>query len=144
MVSLVLGLPTGVVAWACFRLADLPAPTPLALLVGVGSLVPVIGVALTMWSAAGAGGRGRVAARRGSRWRRRGVLVQVVHAVPAAPGDARLPRPGPAIIVISFIVGWSLYGVGGVLVGTALIVYAVAVIDVDARERSAIIEETLT
>ena len=129
MVSVVLGLTTGVAAWACFRLADLPAPTPLALLVGVGSLVPIVGVVLTMWSAA-ALAAGVVVAGDGTGIGGDGVGAPGGPRPRAAPGDAQLPRPGPAIIVLSFILGWSLYGVGGVLVGTALIVYAVAVIDV--------------
>ena len=115
-------------AWVCFRLADLPAPTPLALVVGVGSLVPVIGVVLTMWCAAGTRGRRRLAGD-GAGIGGDGVGLQVVHALLLRRATRGCHGPGPAIIVISFIVGWSLYGVGGVLVGTALIVYAVAVLD---------------
>ena len=129
VVSVVLGLTTGVAAWACFRLADLPAPTPLALLVGVGSLVPIVGVVLTMWSAAALAG-GVVSPATGLVLAATALVLQVVHSLVMRRATRGLPRPGPAIIVLSFIVGWSLYGVGGVLVGTALIVYAVAVIDV--------------
>ena len=140
--SLVLGMLTGGAAWVCFTLADLPAPTPLALFVGVASLVPLIGVAIAMWCAAGLAA-GIVSPTAGITLALLALLVQAVHVFllrKAAPA----PRPGPAIIVISFIVGWSLYGVGGVVVGTALMVYAVAILDAIHEDEGAVIEETLT
>ena len=139
--SLVLGLATGLVAWVCFRLADLPAPTPLALFVGVASLVPLIGVAFAMWCAAGLAA-GVVSPTAGITLALVALLVQAGHVF-VLRKVAPAPRPGPAIIVISFIVGWVLYGVGGVIVTTALLVYAVAILDAIYEDEGEVIEETI-
>jgi len=51
-VAVALAVASGLIAYATFRLVDLPAPTPLALVVGVGSLVPGIGLVIAALPAA--------------------------------------------------------------------------------------------
>lgn len=132
-VSVLLAVVTGFLAWGVFRLIDLPAPTPLALVVGVGTLVPSIGLALATLPAALLAG-GLVSPSTGIAVGLGAIVVQIVHAVVLRRATREAAHPGAAVIVISFVVGYELYGVGGSVVGTCVTVFLAALLDSIAEE----------
>lgn len=132
-VAVLMAVVTGFLAWGTFHLIDLPAPTPLALVVGVGTLVPSIGiVAATLPAALLAGGL--VDPRTGIALFVGALVVQLVHAVVLRRATREAAHPGAAVIVISFVVGYELYGVGGSVVGTCVTVFLAALLDSIAQE----------
>ncbi len=132
-VAVLLALVTGLVAWVAFTLIDLPAPTPLALVVGVASLMPSLGiVASTVPIAILAGGV--VSPTTGVAVLLGGVLVQVGHRLVLNRATRGGTHPGAAVIVLSFLVGYELYGVGGSVVGMSVAVFGAAVLDAIAEE----------
>lgn len=131
--AVVLALATGLLAYLAFRLVDLPTPTPLALLVGVGSLMPGVGIALTTFPAAVMAGF-LVSPRIGVVLAVGGLVLQVAHHAVLHRTTRGATHPGVAVIVLALIVGWELYGVGGSVVGVALTVFAVALVDAMADE----------
>lgn len=143
-VSVLLAVATGFLAYAVFRLIDLPAPTPLALVVGVGTLVPSIGVVLAALPTAILTGalvspRTAVVVGVGS------VVVQVGHALLLRRATRGATHPGAAVIVISFVVGYEVYGVGGSVVGSCVAVFLVALLDsvaIEERQQRALEVET--
>lgn len=132
-VSVLMAVVTGGLAWVVFRLIDLPAPTPLALVVGVGTLVPSIGIVLATLPAALLAG-GLVSPQTGIALGLGAVAVQIVHAVLLRRATREAAHPGAAVIVISFVVGYELYGVGGSVVGTCVTVFLAALLDSIAQE----------
>lgn len=133
--ALVLAIATGIVAWLAFSLADLPAPTPLALVVGVASLVPSFGVFLAtipavILAAADASPGQAVALAVGA------VIVQVAHRAALRRATAATSRPGSAVIVIPFLIGFDLYGTGGAIVATTVAVFATALLDSIGEEEA--------
>ncbi len=132
-VSVLLAVVTGFLAYGVFRLIDLPAPTPLALVVGVGTLVPSIGLVLAalpsvVLTGALVSPRTAVVVGVGA------VLVQVGHRLLLRRATRGAAHPGAAVIVISFVVGYEVYGVGGSVVGSCVAVFLVALLDSIAIE----------
>lgn len=134
--AVVLALATGLVAWVAFTLIDLPAPTPLALVVGVASLVPSLGVVVATVPAAVLAG-GVVSPAAGVALLVGAVVVQVVHRLVLNRVTAGAAHPGAAVIVVSFLLGFELYGVGGAIVAMAVATFAAAVLDAVAEEERA-------
>lgn len=134
--AVLLGLATGVVAWATFRLVDLPAPTPLALVVGVASLVPSIGIVIAALPAALLAG-GLVSPGTGFAIAAGGLVVQVLHRFALERSTRGAAHPGAAVIVISFVIGYEVYGIGGSIVGMSLAVFVAALLDSLAEEEQA-------
>ncbi len=132
-VTVVLALLTGIVAWATFELIDVPAPTALAVVVGLGTLVPGIGIALGSLPAVLLAG-GLISPWTGVAVFAGAIAVQVGHALVLRRTTRGAAHPGAAVIVISFVVGYELYGVGGAVVGTCLVVFLVALLDSVAEE----------
>jgi predicted PurR-regulated permease PerM len=135
-VMLAQGLVVGGLGWLLFRLFDVPAPTPLAVLVGVLSLVPVVGIFVGALPAvmlvAGFETFGRA-----------GLLVtivllaQVVQVLVYRRVSQRTLYVGPAIVVIAYLAGFGIYGLGGAVVTTAVAVFAAALVDAASEERGA-------
>lgn len=134
--AVLLAVATGTVAWAAFRLVDLPAPTPLALVVGVASLVPSIGVVLATLPAALLAG-GLISPEAGIALAVGGLVVQVLHRLALSRSTRGAAHPGAAVIVISVLVGYELYGIGGSVVGMSLAVFVAALLDSIAEEEAA-------
>ncbi len=132
-VAVAMAVATGFLAWGVFRLIDLPAPTPLALVVGVGTLVPSIGIVVATLPAALLAG-GLVSPSTGIALGLGAVAVQLVHAFLLRRTTRDAAHPGAAVIVISFVVGYELYGVGGSVVGTCVTVFLAALLDSIAEE----------
>jgi predicted PurR-regulated permease PerM len=132
-VAVLMAVVTGLVAWGVFRLIDLPAPTPLALVVGVGTLVPSIGIVLATVPAALLAG-GLVSPSTGIALGVGALAAQIVHAVVLRRATREAAHPGAAVIVISFVIGYELYGVGGSVVGTCVTVFLAALLDSIAEE----------
>lgn len=134
-VSVALALAVGLVAWVTFTLLDLPAPTPLALVVGVASIMPAIGIAATglpiaVFTGALVSPTAGVAVAVGA------ALVQIGHDLLLRRGTRGAADPGAAVIVISVILGYELYGVGGAVVGMSMAVMGSALVDALAEEES--------
>jgi predicted PurR-regulated permease PerM len=128
------GLFVGLFGWVMFRVFDVPAPTPLAVLLGVLSLVPFIGIFVGALPAvmlvAGFESFGRA-----------GLLLmimlvlQLVQVVLYQSVTRRTLYIGPAITVIAYLLGSGMYGVGGAIVTTAVAVFAMALVDAARAER---------
>ena len=116
----------GFVVWMACRIADVPAPAPLGLIVGLTSLLPYLGIAL-----------GAIPALLLAAGFRPFETVVVLFAVFAALQVAqvilqrrlhgRVMYVGPAIVMVVFLIGYGVYGIGGALFGIALAVFALAV-----------------
>jgi predicted PurR-regulated permease PerM len=108
--------------------ADVPAPAPLGLIIGVTSMMPYLGIVLGSIPALllAAGFRSFTAA---------GVLLVVFLAMQT--GQILLHRRlrgrviyvGPALIGIVFLLGYDVYGLGGALFGTAIAIFVMALAD---------------
>lgn len=131
--AVLLALATGIVAWAAFRLVDLPAPTPLALVVGVASLVPSIGIVTATLPAALLAG-GLVSPAAGIGLAVGGLVAQVLHRFALDRSTRGAAHPGAAVIVISFVLGYEVYGIGGSVVGMSMAVFVAALLDSLAEE----------
>jgi predicted PurR-regulated permease PerM len=118
----------GFVVWAVCRLADVPAPAPLGLIVGLTSLVPYLGIAL--------GAIPALLLAAGFRPVETVVLLLAVFAA-LQVGQVILQRRlrgsvmyvGPAIVIVVFLIGYGVYGIGGALFGIALAVWALALVE---------------
>lgn len=131
--ALLLALLAGILAWGAFRLIDVPAPMPLALLVGVSSVVPSIGIFLATLPAALLAA-GLVSPGAGVGLAIGALAVQLLHRRVLAHTTRNAAHPGAAVIVISFLVGYEIYGVGGSVVGVSITVFVTAVLDAIAEE----------
>lgn len=130
--SLVQALAIGVVAWSAFKVMGIPAPTPLALVLAVLSLVPVVGTLF-----------GSVPAVLVIAGEKNPLEAAIVFAVVIAlqVGQILLLRVisdrtlyvGPAVIGIAALVGLAMYGLGGAIFLTAVAVFGVALIDARAE-----------
>lgn len=120
-----------------FYLLDLPAPFVLGLLVGWLGAIPYIGVIF-------GGLAPLLAAATDPHEFTYLVLVvllvglQTVEAVVIRPRvDKRTVRVGPALMLIGTLIGFELYGIGGAIYGTAVLVLLWAVLQA-VPDRSAI------
>ena len=128
------GVVVGLLGWVLFRAFDVPAPTPLAVLLGALSLVPVLGIFV--------GGLPAVMLVAGfESFGRAGILLailvvaQVVQVVLYQSVTRRTLYVGPAIVVIAWLLGYGIYGIGGAVVGAAVSVFAIALVEAAAEER---------
>jgi predicted PurR-regulated permease PerM len=128
-----LAVATGVVAWGLCEWENVPAPIALAVAVAAGSVIPGIGVLVGALPAV------LLETGLGSPWQGFRLLVafailQAVHHVVLRRYVARRTvRPGPAIIVITLVLGFEIYGAGGAFYGAALMVFVVAGLDAVGR-----------
>jgi len=131
--ALVQSVVVGAVAWCLLRLFDVPAPTPLAVLIGVMSLVPVVGIFVGSLPAvmvtAGLDSFGRATLLLSII-----LVLQVIQAVLFRSITRRTLYIGPAAVVIFFLLGYDVYGVGGAVFGTAIGVFALALLDAFAED----------
>ena len=128
LIALAQGFVVGFVSWFVCRAADVPAPAPLGLIIGLTSMMPYLGIALGSIPALllAAGFRSFTAA---------GVLLVVFLAMQT--GQILLQRRlrgrviyvGPALIGIVFLLGYDVYALGGALFGTAIAIFAMAFAD---------------
>jgi predicted PurR-regulated permease PerM len=128
--SVAQALAYGIVMWATCRALSVPAPTPLALLVGFISIVPYVGVIAgsvpALLIAAGLQSFGRA-----------GVLLaiviglQVVHIWVTQPQVVERSNlyVGPLVLITSITLGYRVYGTGGAVFGSALAVLGIAVLN---------------
>lgn len=124
--AVVIGVASAGLLWAL----GVPTPAVLGVVVGSMSLVPYVGVLFGCVPALllAAGFRpGAVTA----------VLVAFFVAVQAASVAVvhqrvhrRTLRVGPAVVVAAAVLGFEVYGLGGALYGTVLVVFAVAALEV--------------
>lgn len=132
-VALAQAVLVGVVAWITFRLADVPAPTPLALVVAVMSTVPVLGIMVGYVP-------GVMLAAAFESYDRAGVLLliallgQTAQILLFRSLTKRTLYVGPGIMVIAFLIGFDIYSTGGAVFGTAIAVFGIALSDAFADE----------
>src|SRR6185436_17675050 len=119
------GVVVGLLGWLVFRAFDVPAPTPLAVLLGALSLVPVVGIFV--------GGLPAVMLVAGfDSFGRAGVLLaivlvaQVLEVVLYQSVTRRTLYIGPAVVVIAWLLGYGIYVIGGAVVAAAVAVFATA------------------
>ncbi|MDQ1533720.1 MAG: hypothetical protein QOF28_1481 [Actinomycetota bacterium] len=134
--SLAQALAYGFVMWAACTALSVPAPTPLALVVGFLSIVPYMGVIVgavpALLITAGLESFGRA-----------GVLLaivvglQVVHVWFTQPRVVERSRLyiGPFVLITSITLGYRVYGSGGALFGSVLAVLGVAVLNAAGEGR---------
>ncbi len=126
--ALVQAFVVGFVSWVVCRIANVPAPAPLGLIIGLTSVMPYIGIVLGSVPALllAAGFRSFTVAA---------VLLVVFLAMQVGQIilQRRLRREviyvGPALIGIVFLLGYDVYGIGGALFGTAIAVFGMALAD---------------
>ncbi len=131
--SIANGVVVGLTCWA----VGLPAAVSLGFVVGVLTVLPLIGVIV--------GGLPALLLAFGllAWWKATIVLVvllalQTVEALVVRPYvDRRTVRVGPTIPIIVGLLGFELYGVGGSVYGIAVAVIALAALDAIGRQRSA-------
>lgn len=122
------------IALATFRVVNLPAPTPLALFVALGTALPYVGIVIAsvpaLLLAAGFLSLPRAL-----------VVVAVVLALELVQINVVQPRVtrevmygGPALVAVVFLVGYEIYGLGGGLFGYALAVVVLAMTDAIGTE----------
>lgn len=122
-----------------FYLLDLPAPYILGLLVGWLSAIPYIGIIL--------GGVAPLLAAATDPHQSTYIVLlvllvglQVIEASVVRPRvDRRTIRVGPALMLVGTLIGFELYGIGGAIYGTAVLVLLWAVF-LAMPDRSAIPE----
>ena len=136
-VMLAQGVVVGLMGWLLFRAFDVPAPTPLAVLLGALSLVPVVGIFV--------GGLPAVMLVAGfDSFGRAGVLLailvvaQVLEVVLYQSVTRRTLYIGPAVVVIVWLLGYGIYGIGGAVVAAAVAVFATALTESAAEERGSV------
>lgn len=111
-----------------FYLLDLPAPFVLGLLVGWLSAIPYLGILVSGLAPLLA------AAAKPNEFTYFVLLallvgLQLVEAFVIRPrADRRTLRVGPALMLVGTLIGFELYGVGGAIYGTALLVLLWAVL----------------
>lgn len=127
--SIAQGVANGLALWGAGTLLDLPAAGLLALFGGLVSTIPYVGIGVS-WlpiAALGLGTASGIAV---------GVVVVLAIAFQVAEWfvwrpfvDVRSLHVGPAIPVISAIVGFGIYGIGGAIYGCVIAVFALALAD---------------
>jgi predicted PurR-regulated permease PerM len=111
-----------------FYLLDLPAPFVLGLVVGGLGAIPYLGIIL--------GGLAPLIAAAAEPHEFTYVVLvvllvglQILEAVVIRPRvDSRTVRVGPALMLIGTLIGFELYGIGGAIYGTAVLVWLWAVL----------------
>jgi predicted PurR-regulated permease PerM len=137
------GFLVGFVTWLVCRFANVPAPAPLGLIVGMTSLMPYLGIVLGSIPALllTAGFRSFAVA---------GVLLAVFVAMQIGQIivqrrlRGRVMYVGPALISVVFLLGYDVYGIGGALFGTAIGVFVMALagaIGTDDPEEDAVVAQ---
>jgi predicted PurR-regulated permease PerM len=136
-VMLAQGVVVGLIGWLLFRAYDVPAPTPLAVLLGALSLVPVVGIFV--------GGLPAVMLVAGfNSFGQAGVLLailvvaQVLEVLLYQSVTRRTLYIGPAVVVIAWLLGYGIYGIGGAVVTAAVAVFATALTESAAEERGSV------
>jgi predicted PurR-regulated permease PerM len=132
--SLLQAVGVGLIAFAAAKVAALPAPTPLALLVAVGSFMPYVGIVVggipTLLIAGGLASPGAVellvALLLGLQ------MLQVFVAQPFV--TRRSLYAGPAVLLLTGLLGYAVYGAGGAMFAPVLAVFGLAVADAYAAE----------
>ena len=130
--SLATMLVIGLIVYLMCRLFDLPAPTPLAVVAGLLSALPYFGVALgalpVLLLSAGLNG-----------WEQTVVVTVVIVVLQVGQVQVlkRVIQPrslyiGPAVMAIVGLIGFDLYGLGGLLFGAAIGVFLIALGDASA------------
>jgi len=130
MGTIAMALASGLFAFLLARVLVLPAPAALGLLVGVGSVLPFVGVLI--------GGLPMVLLTVGVDPSSYKVVVVAIVLIAYQVFEGMVlqtavhrwsVRFGPALTVAVTMVSFELYGVGGAVVGLMLAVLAVAVLD---------------
>jgi predicted PurR-regulated permease PerM len=122
----------GVMTYVICRIVDLPTPTPLAVVVALLSALPYFGVVL--------GSLPVLILAGGLNSPREAVVLAVVFAAMQF-GQVRLWRRvhrrslyvGPALLAVIGLIGFDLYGLGGLLFGSVIGVFLVSVGDAAAN-----------
>jgi predicted PurR-regulated permease PerM len=136
--SLLQGLAYGVVMWAVCNALSVPAPTPLALVVAFFSIVPYMGVIAgavpALLITAGLESFGRAGALLAIV-----IGLQLVHIWVTQPQVVARSRlyVGPLVLITSISLGYRVYGSGGALYGSALVVLAIAILNAAGEGREA-------
>lgn len=123
-----------VLTFAVSRLVNLPAPTPLALFVAIGTLLPYVGVVIgaipALLLSAGFLSLPRAI-----------VVVALVLALQLVQINVVQPRitrevmyVGPAMLGGALLIGYEIYGLAGALFGYALVVVLTALTDAIGTE----------
>lgn len=128
--AIALALGCGLLAWGMFQLVDVPAPLALGVTVAAASFVPGMGVL--------AGAVPALLLEAGLGTAKGTVLLLVAMALLQVAHQQVLRRfvtprtlvVGPAVIVISVVLGYEVYGIGGAAYTAALAVFAVSALDV--------------
>jgi predicted PurR-regulated permease PerM len=128
--SVLVGIVTFIVCWW----ADLPAAIPLSLVLTAAALVPAIGIlvgSLPILLIAGGLTDGNTTMLLGAAF----IAMQVVSTLVIQPRIVREADlyVGPAVIVIAFLAGFELYGIGGAMYAAALFILGTALIDAAAE-----------
>lgn len=125
----------GIVSYSVFWLVGLAAPVALALLVALGTILPYVGTFIggipALLLAAGFLSAPRA-------WTVVAVVlaIQIVQIVVVQPRiTEHVLYAGPALIGVTFLVGYELYGLGGGLYGYAIAIAALAVTEAIGTER---------
>ena len=129
LISVALALAAGLIAFGLCWWADLPAPVVLSVFVGALSIVPGFGIMLGALPALllASGLQPGVTT---SALAVAFLAIQVAHElVQRRHVYRRSVIVGPAAIVITMIVGFEIYGIGGAFYGAALAVFAMAALD---------------
>jgi predicted PurR-regulated permease PerM len=126
----------GVVSWCICRALSVPAPTPLALVVGFFSIIPYMGVIVgsvpALLITAGLLSFGRAGVLLAAV-----IALQLVHIWVTQPQVvARSLYVGPLVLIAAIVIGYRVYGTGGAVFGSALAVLGVAVVHAAGEERA--------
>jgi predicted PurR-regulated permease PerM len=127
----------GVVAWAACYAENVPAPIVLGVTIGALSAVTGFGILVGCLPAlllAGGLESGTAAARLALVFALLQAIDILVLRYVVAPRSLSV---GPAAIVIAFVVGFEVYGVGGAFYGAALAVLGVALLDAAGEAEAA-------
>ena len=127
----------GLLAFSICKLLDLPAPIMIGVLAALLGLIPFIGVGLASLPLALLA-LGFASFQDGMLVLAGGLALQFLEGRWVRPHvDRATMRIGPAVPWLVGLLGYSVYGVGGALYGSAYAVYALAVVDAIAVHRRA-------
>ena len=127
--SIAQGLLNGVCIWVAAILLDLPAAGLLALVGGIGALIPYLGIVVG-WLPVLILGIGVAPGPEVALAAAVTVALQLVEAFWwRRRVDQRSLHVGPAVPVVAAVLGYGIYGIGGALYGCVLAVVALAIAD---------------
>lgn len=125
----------GFAAFLCFRWLDLPGSAALALVVGLASVIPDVGIISGAMPAvlltAASSSYERLLLLIGAV-----IVVQIIDSVFAHRQLVKTVDVGPAVSLLSVLLGFAIYGIGGALFGFALAVFVSSVIDAVGQENT--------